>query len=189
VLKDQLRKQARLRRVDLAKAVGIQFGANLVDQFFLNFAKETLTPGINIAGYWPIFSEADAKPLLNALHQKACTCFLPVVVAHGSSLIFREWQPGDELVTSDIGILEPDADKPVGVPDILLLPLLAYDKQGYRMGYGGGYYDRTLSDLRDSDKITAIGIAYAGQEVNDVPYENFDQRLDWVLTEKGAQEF
>jgi 5-formyltetrahydrofolate cyclo-ligase len=77
----------------------------------------------------------------------------------------------------------------VGVPDILLLPLLAYDKQGYRMGYGGGYYDRTLSDLRDSDKITAIGIAYAGQEVNNVPYENFDQRLDWVLTEKGAQEF
>ena len=72
MLKDQLRKQARLRRVDLAKAVGIQFGANLVDQFFLNFAKETLTPGTNIAGYWPIFSEADAKPLLNALHQKAC---------------------------------------------------------------------------------------------------------------------
>jgi len=185
-LKDQIREEARLRRRDLAQAAGLGFGAKLTTHFFENFDVDAEN---KIAGYWPITREADVKPLLNALQQKACICLLPNVIAKDTALVFRHWLPGDDLAPSDLGIPEPSTNKPEGIPDILLVPLLAFDRQGYRLGYGGGYYDRTLLDLRASRKITAIGIAYAGQEVDSVPHESFDQRLDWVLTEKGGTQF
>ena len=185
-LKDQIREQARLRRRDLAKTAGLGFGAKLTELFFGNFK---IDAGTKIAGYWPITREADVEPLLNTLHQKTCTCLLPVVVARDTALVFREWQPGDALAPSDLDIPEPSTGKPEGVPDILLVPLLAFDGEGYRLGYGGGYYDRTLQDLRAVDEIIAVGIAYSGQEVDSVPHESFDQRLDWVITEAGATPF
>jgi 5-formyltetrahydrofolate cyclo-ligase len=111
------------------------------------------------------------------------------VIARDTALVFREWQPGDELAPSDLDIPEPTIDKSVGIPEFLLVPLLAFDRQGYRLGYGGGYYDRTLQDLRATRDITAIGIAYQGQEVDSVPHESFDQRLDGVITEAGVTRF
>lgn len=185
-LKDQIREQARLSRRDLAKTAGLGFGAKLSELFFENIDVDA---GTKIAGYWPITREANVEPLLNALHKKTSTCLLPVVVARDTALVFREWQPGDELTPSDLGIPEPSADKPADAPDILLVPLLAFDRQGYRLGYGGGYYDRTLQDLRAERKIIAVGIAYGGQEVDSMPHESFDQRLDWVITEAGATPF
>lgn len=103
--------------------------------------------------------------------------------------MFRHWQPGDDLAVSDLKISEPTPDKRLEIPDILLVPLLAFDNSGHRLGFGGGYYDRTLSDLRAKRDITAIGFAYAGQEVDNIPQESFDQRLDWVMTEQGLHKF
>jgi 5-formyltetrahydrofolate cyclo-ligase len=184
--KDLMREAARLRRRDLAKSAGLGFGGALVDFFFADF---DLAAGSKIAGYWPITREADVKPLLGKLAEKSVICLLPVVIARDTALVFREWQPGDELAPSDLDIPEPTIDKSVGIPEFLLVPLLAFDRQGYRLGYGGGYYDRTLQDLRATRDITAIGIAYQGQEVDSVPHESFDQRLDGVITEAGVTRF
>ena len=184
-LKGKAREQARQRRRYIATSTGREFGARLAAHFFANFDVEV---GTRVSGYWPIAHEADVEPLLIQLSEKDCTCLLPVVAARDSALVFREWQPGDDLVQSDLGVSEPGVDKPVGIPDILLIPLLAFDDQGNRLGYGGGYYDRTLLDLRAERDITAIGIAFAGQEVETVPNGSFDQCLDWVITEEGARE-
>jgi len=184
--KDQLREQARLRRRELAKAVGLGFGTTLIEYFDANFQ---LQPGEKLGGYWPITNEADVKPLLKKITENGGTCLLPVVIARDTCLLFREWLQADDLAPSEMGIPEPHTNRPAGIPDILLVPLLAYDAQGNRLGYGGGYYDRTLSELRGERKITAIGIAYSGQEVDSIPNESFDQRLDWVITEAGATEF
>lgn len=181
--KDQLREQARITRRELAMTAGLGFGSALIKHFSENFKIE---PGTKVAGYWPITREADVKPLLNLLHEKKCKCLLPVVVERDRPLLFREWQPGDELQPSDLDIPEPGADNPEDVPEILLVPLLAFDAKGYRLGYGGGFYDMTLQELRQNSDITAIGIAYSGQQVEAVPTDNFDQALDWVITEVGA---
>jgi 5-formyltetrahydrofolate cyclo-ligase len=184
--KEKIREQARLRRRDLAKTMGLGFGTKMVEQFLANFEVQT---GDKVAGYWPITNEVDVKPLLKVLHDNGCICLLPVVIARDTALLFRQWQPGDELIPSDLGISEPRTDKASGQPDILLVPLLAFDSQGNRLGYGGGYYDMTLSEFRGERDITAIGIAYSGQEVDSIPNESFDQRLDWVITENGATQY
>ena len=184
--KEQIREQARLHRRELAKTTGLSFGTELARQFQANFE---VRKSDFVAGYWPITNEANVKPLLAKLHDNGCTCLLPVVIARDTALLFRQWQPGDELILSDLGISEPRTDKASGQPDILLVPLLAYDSLGNRLGFGGGYYDRTLSELRSERNITAIGIAFSGQEVDLIPNESFDQRLDWVITEAGATAF
>jgi 5-formyltetrahydrofolate cyclo-ligase len=185
--KSNLRSAARLRRADLAKKTGGSIGFKLIEIYCTHF-----TAGVDkiVAGYLPIGSEADVKPLLIKLNQLGCTCLLPVVIAAHEELTFREWQPRDSLILSNIGVLEPAAHQPTGKPNILLVPLLAFDMQGNRLGYGGGYYDRTLKLLRskaqDKDqKLEVIGVCYAGQKVERVPHDEFDQRIDWVITEEG----
>jgi 5-formyltetrahydrofolate cyclo-ligase len=110
---------------------------------------------------------------------------LPVVVAKRQPLVFRAWTPGDAMDKGVWDIPQPKADKPVLEPDILLVPLLAFDLQGRRLGYGGGFYDRTLAGLRARKPITAVGLAYDEQQVDEVPHLDYDQRLDWVLTPSG----
>ena len=109
-----------------------------------------------------------------------------MVIAKNTPLVFRQWAPGDALVLGRWNIKVPPEEAPEVLPDVLLVPLLAFDRRGFRLGYGGGFYDRTLEKLRTLKKVTAIGIAYAGQEVDAVPYEEFDQRLDWIMTEKES---
>ena len=114
------------------------------------------------------------------------TC-LPIVKAGRLPLIFRQWSPGEPTRPGVWGIPMPAEDAPEVEPDVLLVPLLAYDRTGYRLGYGGGFYDRTLAHLRQRKRITAIGVGYSGQELEAVPHGAMDEPLDYVLTEAGPQ--
>jgi 5-formyltetrahydrofolate cyclo-ligase len=105
----------------------------------------------------------------------------------GQPLVFRAWAPGDAMGKVQWGIAEPLPDKPELEPDIVLVPLLAFDGEGYRLGYGGGFYDRTLQRLRTLKPVIAIGIAYDELKVDAVPHQGYDQRLDWVLTPSGPK--
>jgi 5-formyltetrahydrofolate cyclo-ligase len=110
---------------------------------------------------------------------------LPVVVDRDRHLDFRAWVPGDRLEPGDHGTWHPAATAPLVVPQVVLVPLLAFDRRGFRLGYGGGYYDRTLESLRRSAYLTTIGVGFSAQEVAAVPHDALDQRLDWLATETG----
>jgi 5-formyltetrahydrofolate cyclo-ligase len=114
---------------------------------------------------------------------------LPVIAARDSPLGFRLWAPGDKLLRGPLGILEPSPDAAEIVPDIVLVPLAAFDRSGHRIGYGAGHYDRTLARLRDSKKIIAIGLAFAVQEIETIPALPHDVALDYVLTETQLFDF
>jgi 5-formyltetrahydrofolate cyclo-ligase len=114
---------------------------------------------------------------------------LPRINAKGAALSFREWREGDALVDNHHGIAEPRADAETVTPDVVFVPLLAFDARGHRLGYGGGYYDRTLDALRAKGKILAIGVAYAGQEVAEILSEPHDHALDAVIAETGLRKF
>ncbi|MGI9520074.1 MAG: 5-formyltetrahydrofolate cyclo-ligase [Hyphomicrobiaceae bacterium] len=140
-----------------------------------------------ISAYRPIGSELDPTPLVVELAADDLRIGLPVMQQVGKPLLFRQWREGDQLEKQLWGIEEPQDGAPVTVPDLLLIPLLAYDRYGWRLGYGGGFYDRTLSDLRSKKKVQAVGIAFVEQEVDSVPYSANDQRLDWMLTPQGLR--
>ena len=146
-----------------------------------------LPPGLRsgaVSGFYPYLSEISVLELLGRLASAGWATALPVVVAKDEPLIFRRWSPGEALVSGLWGIQIPPGTALEVSPDVLLVPMLAYDARGYRLGYGGGFYDRTLAKLRASKKITAIGVAYSGQEVEEVPHDEHDQPLDWIMTER-----
>ena len=145
-----------------------------------------LAPNAVVGGYWPIGTEIDVRPLLEALDARGHTCSLPVVHG-GRPLTFHRWRPNDQLVRGVFDIQVPDHHTPTVDPDVFLAPLLAFDAKGNRIGYGGGYYDRTIPALRAKKPLLVVGIAYAAQEVERVPTDKFDQRLDWIVTEKAAR--
>jgi len=142
-------------------------------------------PGATIAGYWPLADEIDCRPLMDVLAAHGAALALPVVAAAGRSLEFRAWRPGDPLEAGAHGTFHPLPIAATVVPAVVLVPLLAFDRRGFRLGRGGGYYDRTLETLRARSQVLAIGLAYAAQEVPDVPCDCRDQRLDRLLTEAG----
>jgi 5-formyltetrahydrofolate cyclo-ligase len=143
-----------------------------------------------VSGFWPIKDEIDIRPLMTELFNQGCQLALPVVVGRGQPLRFRAWRPGEPLEKGVFGTLQPPAEGEVPVePDALIVPLLACDPGGWRLGYGGGFYDRTLAGLRERRNVTAIGVAFDGQCVPDVPHGPDDQRLDWLLTERRACAF
>ncbi|MGE0769074.1 MAG: 5-formyltetrahydrofolate cyclo-ligase [Hyphomicrobiaceae bacterium] len=138
-----------------------------------------------VSGFLAIGEEVNPGPLMNRLHRAGATICLPVMVGKGKPLMFRAWAPGAPLRTVVWCIREPDEQAPVVEPDVLLVPLLAFDRTGMRIGYGGGFYDRTISGLRSRKPIVTVGLAYASQEVDAVPHLDYDERLDWVLTPEG----
>ena len=139
-----------------------------------------------IAGYWPIRSEPDIRPLLTALLERGREIVLPIVVGPGLALKFRQWTPDDDLVPGPLGTATPGSDRQECRPDIMLVPMLAFDRTKYRLGYGGGFYDRTIAGFREArHKFIAIGIAYAGLEIAELPKDPWDQPLDAILTEQG----
>ncbi|WP_332837768.1 5-formyltetrahydrofolate cyclo-ligase [Neoroseomonas rubea] len=140
-------------------------------------------PGATIAGFWPMGAEIDPRPLMHALHARGHAICLPVTPRRGLPLAFRRWAPGDALVPGPMGTSQPAPEAPSATPDWLIVPLLAFDRAGRRLGYGGGYYDRTLAGLPGA---TALGIAYAVQEVQEVPAGPHDVRLRRIATEKGV---
>jgi 5-formyltetrahydrofolate cyclo-ligase len=148
-----------------------------------------LVPGATVAGYSPIRSEFDPTPLMQKLAAEGARLALPVITARGQSLRFRVWHPGDRLLPGPLGILEPSPAAAEIVPDIVLVPLAAFDRTGHRIGYGAGHYDRTLAQLHKSKGFAAIGLAFAAQEVEAVPALQHDVPLDYVLTESGLFDF
>ena len=141
-----------------------------------------------VSGFASLPGEFRAWPLLRRLHGEGHALALPVMQGKGLALVFRAWAPGDAMDKAVWGIAEPKPDKPALEPDVVLVPLLAFDAAGRRLGYGGGYYDRTLRGLRARKRIVAVGIAYDEQQVDAVPHLDYDERLDWVLRPSGPLE-
>ncbi len=137
-----------------------------------------------VSAFFPYKTEIDTRPLLGHLAGEGWTTCLPIVIAQGEPLVFRRWLPGEPTVNGVWDIPRPPDTSPLVEPDVLLVPLMAFDRQGYRLGYGGGFYDRTLALLRNKKPIVAIGVAYAAQEVDSVPRGDHDQPMDYIMTEK-----
>ena len=176
--KDMRRKATRLRERlhgDVPNA-----GAGIAGRFS---AAWTPAPGTAVSAFWPIRTEPDTRPLMRTLHAAGCTVLLPVVAGRDRPLVFRAWAPDDPLEAGDFGVRVPRSSAPVLEPDWLLVPLLAWDAGRYRLGYGGGFYDMTLSALRARRAVRAIGVGFDGLQVDRVPRGPCDQRLDAVLTE------
>jgi 5-formyltetrahydrofolate cyclo-ligase len=142
------------------------------------------TPPRIISGFIPYKSEITTVPLMNRLRRSGWQTCLPVVIAPEQPLVFRAWAPGDALVPGVWDIPVPLEAAPEVMPDVLLVPMLAFDARGYRLGYGGGFYDRTLEKLRALKKVVAIGVAYHAQIVEEVPVGPHDAPLDYVMTER-----
>ncbi len=181
--KSDLRARMKRKRVTLQSLYprsGTQLSAR--------FPAELLTrPGLAISGYAPIQSEIDPTALMEKLKSRGAQLCLPVMADDGDPLEFRAWSPGDELNIGKFDVEEPLPTAKPMTPEIVLVPLLAFDKKGRRLGYGGGFYDRTLKALRAADPhVCAVGIGYAAQQIAKVPTDSGDQSLDWVLTETGA---
>jgi 5-formyltetrahydrofolate cyclo-ligase len=148
-----------------------------------------ITPGAVVSGYSPIRSEIDPVPLMRALAAQGARLALPAVMARGKSLAFRAWSAGDRLMLGPLGILEPSPAAAELIPDIMLVPLAAFDRAGHRIGYGAGHYDYTLAHLRKMKPIAAIGVGFAVQEIEAVPALPHDVALDYVLTETEVFDF
>ena len=148
-----------------------------------------IAAGTVVSGYSPIRNEIDPAPLMRKLAAEGAQLALPVVTARGQSLRFRVWSPDHRLLRGPLGILEPSPAAAEIIPEIVLVPLAAFDRLGHRIGYGAGHYDRTLQQLRKSRDITSIGLAFAAQAVEAVPALQHDVALDYVLTETQVLDF
>jgi 5-formyltetrahydrofolate cyclo-ligase len=145
--------------------------------------------GTIVSGFFPIKSEINPIPLMRKLADAGAPLALPVVAGQGRPLIMRAWAFGEALVAGTWGIREPKPEAAAVEPDILIVPLLAFDRSGHRLGYGAGYYDMTIAALRVKKVVVAVGIAFAAQEVEMVPTTPRDVRLDLVLTEREVIDF
>jgi 5-formyltetrahydrofolate cyclo-ligase len=178
-VKSELRKAA-LELRDALPAAGRQAAAEVVAARAFPLP---VTPGVIISGYLPLKSEFNPLPLMRKLATAGTAFALPVVAGRGKPLIMRAYKFGQELGAGVWGIREPKPDAPEVAPDILLVPLAAFDRRGGRIGYGAGYYDMTINALRGTKSVAAVGLAYAAQEVPSVPTTERDALLDLVLTE------
>jgi len=180
--KAALRKTAQAARASAADRAGPNAAADLAR----HLADWVRSRDVRVvSGYLAIGSELDVTSALQGFARQGAEVALPVVIGAEQPLIFRRWQPGMALQAGPLGTRHPPDDSPVLVPDVLLVPMLAYDGDGYRLGWGGGFYDRTLADLRRQGPVSAVGIAYAAQRVDKVPRDDHDAGLDWIATEAG----
>lgn len=181
-LKKRTRQQAKRQRAEAA-AHAPDAGQRLRDHLL---AEVAFPDAVTVSAYWPMGDEIDPLPTLHACHARGHPIGLPVMPGQAQPLRFRRWTPALELASGGFGTRIPPETEPEVVPEILLVPLLAFDRRGFRLGYGGGFYDRTLEALRARNpRTTAIGVAFAGQEIPEVPIDANDQRLDRVMTEHG----
>jgi 5-formyltetrahydrofolate cyclo-ligase len=182
--KKRLRKRMRALRLVADQKDGPGAARGVMAHLLAAVDKVGIGQGSVVAGYWPIVTELDDRPLLARLDERGVICALPVVVSAGAPLQFRRWRPLDELEPGVLGTSHPMVTTPEVVPDVVLAPLLAFDGEGYRLGQGGGYYDRTLAAMRSRGAVTAVGVGFAVQRVDAVPRSANDERLDWILTEE-----
>jgi 5-formyltetrahydrofolate cyclo-ligase len=179
--KPALRAQALARRRETPAEAAAAFAAHLATQG-LALVKR-LRPGI-VSAYFPLNAEPSTLPLLETLGRTGVKTALPVTGQIGTPLVFRLWRPGEPTIKGKLAIEEPLPSAPETAPDLLFVPLAAFDRAGHRIGYGAGFYDRTLAKLRGKKMIHAVGVAYAAQEFPEVPHEAHDESLDYVLTER-----
>ncbi len=181
------RKRARAGRGAVPAAERAAAGAKAARHFM---ATIPLSPGAVVSAYWPLGDELDSRPLIQALLDAGQRIALPVVQGAGRPLCFRRWRHGDAMATSSFGVSEPLQSAAEVRPKIVIAPLLAYNGEGYRLGYGGGYYDRTLRALRQGvPGLLAVGLGFAAQEMPALPYDGHDEPLDWLVNENGARRF
>ena len=145
--------------------------------------------GAIVSGFSPIKTEFNPVPLMRALAKAGARLALPKLMGRGKPLSLRAWSFGEPLISGVWGIREPGPEAPEVAPDILLVPFTAFDRAGYRIGYGAGYYDMTINALRAKKAVVAIGIAFAAQQIPSVPVTERDARLDLVLTEREIIDF
>lgn len=181
--KHEARERARRLRAAAHAAGEGRTAAEVRDSFLRHVRVDS---GTVTAGYVPIRDELDPNPLLDALASAGATCCLPVILGRGQPLRFRLWRPGDALVPGPFGVPSPAEDAAEISPTLILVPMLGFDRKGHRLGYGAGFYDRTLDRLRRHGRVLAIGLAYAGQELSLIPADDHDQPLDWIVTEREA---
>ena len=182
VEKGALRQQMKVLREELA-ARDPDAGETLADKFPMKLLERY---GPMVAAYWPIGSEMDPFPLIRKLKNfgDADIC-LPRVEDDGR-MTFRAWAPGNALEDAVFDLRQPPSDTEVVSPTLILAPLLAFDRKGNRLGYGKGHYDRALAKLRAEGRVFVCGLAFQGQEVDELPAEPHDIPLDWVMTERGS---
>ena len=178
--KAALRHSARALRDALPSELRARAAATVAERPF----PRALSAGTIVSGFMPLKSEINPIPLMRRLVDGGVSLALPVVCGRGRPLQMRAFAFGDSLVPGVWGIREPKPEAPQVLPDVLLVPLLAFDRRGHRLGYGAGYYDLTIASLRAQGSVLAVGIAFAAQEVVQVPATARDQRLDLVLTER-----
>lgn len=182
--KKVLRARMRERRADLIAKDGARRAASVAAHGieFLSAANRSI-----VSAFSSMHDELDTGPMMLRLAADGYRVALPVMQGKGKPLLFRAWAPGDAMNEGIWGIREPKDDKPVLAPDVFLVPLLAFDRHGWRLGYGGGFYDRTLREARSARPIVAVGFGLDEQEVDAVPHLDYDERLDWVLTPSGPR--
>ncbi|MFC0242121.1 5-formyltetrahydrofolate cyclo-ligase [Rhodopseudomonas telluris] len=183
--KNDLRAAALARRLALSDAER-RAAATAIAARGLPFG---LPENAIVSGYAPIRGELDPLPLMQALAARGTRLALPAVEQQGRPLRFHAWKPGDPMVRSPLGIDEPRREAPELIPDILLVPLAAFDALGHRIGYGAGYYDCTLESLRAVRRVITVGLAFAVQQIAAVPAAAHDVALDYVLTERETLNF
>ena len=180
------RQRMQARRAAAAAQASPDAAARVAQRLFTDFAPPA---GAVIAGYWPIGDEFDPRPALRDAVARGHPVVLPCVVAKAQPLRFRCWRPGLALCREPWGTWAPPPEAAEATPDLLLVPLLAFDRDGGRLGYGGGFYDRTLAALRAARTgVRALGLAWSAQELPRTPREDHDQRLDGVITESESIE-
>ena len=178
--KAQLREQALARR----DALPADERAAAAEAIAARPFPVTVTTGMVVSGFSPMKTEINPLPLMRKAAQLGARLALPAIAGRGKPLIMRAYTFGDELARGQWGIREPKAEAPEVAPDILIVPLAAFDRAGHRIGYGAGYYDMTINALRAKKKAVAMGIAFAAQEIASIPATDRDARLDFVLTER-----
>ena len=187
--KTALRKKQAATRASAAKSEpnADEMLAEFAEQLVENLALEK---DMIVSGYYPIRTELSPLLLMDKLKTLGLKTALPTTPEAGNPLVFYLWQSGDALIEGAYGTSEPPSSAPQVTPDCLLAPLLAFDKAGGRLGYGGGFYDRSIAEIRSTKpKTKSVGIAYAAQEVDQVPTDTHDTPLDAVLTEQGFRIF
>lgn len=182
--KAALRVRARAQRAAINEGLRPEAAEAATQHFFEGV---TLSPTDIVAVYWPIREELDCRPLLTRLMDGMQPVCLPVVMGEEVPLDMRLWEQGAPLYPSGFGTLAPSEVAPKVEPDFVVMPLLGFDAHGTRLGYGGGYYDRTLASMKKRPKL--IGFAFSAQELPPIPRENHDLPLDMVVTEKGVRHF
>ncbi len=170
------RKDAHSQNTDAAACAHLSAYLNTLGEFYC------------VAAYMPIRTEISPLAVMEELHMAGKIVVVPVIAGTGQPLNFSRWNPDEQMVEGPFGARIPKTDDFLD-PDILITPLVAYDARGFRLGYGGGFYDRSFARLHERKNITAIGFAYSGQELPTVPTEPTDQRLDAIVTERGVLTF